>query len=148
MNRSECRETIFKLLFVRHFSEEEEMQDQVERYLASLKEGREDAPYGETIRESDELYIEEKLKAVTEVTPELDALLEEVSEGWKVSRMNKVDLSILRLATYEILYDREIPTGVAINEAVELAKIFGGDESPSFVNGILGKIARRTEGSL
>ena len=148
MNRSECRETIFKLLFVRHFSEEEEMQDQVERYLASLKEGREDAPYGETIRESDELYIEEKLKAVTEVTPELDALLEEVSEGWKVSRMNKVDLSILRLATYEILYDREIPTGVAINEAVELAKNFGGDESPSFVNGILGKIARRTEGSL
>lgn len=148
MNRSECRETIFKLLFVRHFSEEEEMQDQVERYLASLKEGREDAPYGETIRESDELYIEEKLKAVTEVTPELDALLEEVSEGWKVSRMNKVDLSILRLATYEILYDRDIPTGVAINEAVELAKNFGGDESPSFVNGILGKIARRTEGSL
>lgn len=56
--------------------------------------------------------------------------------------MNKVDLAILRLAAYEVLEDDDIPVGVAINEAVELAKKYGGDDSPSFVNGVLGKIAR------
>ena len=61
--------------------------------------------------------------------------------GWKTQRMGKVDLTIIRLALYEILYDEDIPTGVAINEAVELAKRYGTDESPSFVNGVLAKLA-------
>ena len=63
----------------------------------------------------------------------------------KTSRMNKVDLTILRLAVYELKWDDEIPVGVAINEAVELAKRFGGDESPSFVNGVLGKVAEQEQ---
>ena len=61
---------------------------------------------------------------------------------WKVNRMSKVDLNILRLAVYEMKYDEDVPLKVAINEAVELSKKFGGDESSSFVNGILGKIAK------
>ena len=60
--------------------------------------------------------------------------------------MNKVDLTVLRLAVYEMKYDEEVPTAVAINEAVELARRFGGDDSTSFVNGILGKVARETGG--
>ena len=65
----------------------------------------------------------------------------ETSKGWKTKRMNRVDLTALRLAVYEMQYDKDVPTGVAINEAVELAKRFGGEDSGSFVNGILGKIA-------
>jgi N utilization substance protein B len=74
--------------------------------------------------------------------PELDARINEVAEGWKTRRMGKAELTILRLALYEILYDEEIPQKVAINEAVELAKKFGGDDSPSFINGVLAKLVR------
>ena len=77
--------------------------------------------------------------------PEIDGILNENAKGWKTSRMNKVDLTILRLAVYELKWDDEIPVGVAINEAVELAKRFGGDESPSFVNGVLGKVAEQEQ---
>ena len=75
----------------------------------------------------------------------IDAEINRCSTGWKTSRMSKVDLSILRLAVYELLYDDTIPTGVAINEAVEMAKKYGGEDSGSFVNGILGKLARGKE---
>ena len=74
---------------------------------------------------------------------EIDALLNEAAEGWKTSRMNKVDLTILRLAVYEMRWDDDVPEGVAINEAVELAKRFGGENSSSFVNGVLGKLAKQ-----
>jgi N utilization substance protein B len=71
----------------------------------------------------------------------IDETLGEVSENWTVSRMPLVDRNILRIATYEILYDAEVPPSVAINEAVELAKVYGGEDSSKFVNGVLGKIA-------
>ncbi|MDE7009463.1 MAG: transcription antitermination factor NusB, partial [Lachnospiraceae bacterium] len=70
---------------------------------------------------------------------EIDAMLNEKAKGWSTNRMGKVDLTILRLAVFEIKYDEEIPTGVAINEAVELAKKFGQDSSPAFINGVLAK---------
>ena len=90
----------------------------------------------------DEKYIREKLSRILEKLPEIDGKLNEASRNWKTSRMAKVDLSVLRLAVYEILYDEDIPTGVAIDEAVEIAKHYGGEESGSFVNGVLGQIAR------
>jgi N utilization substance protein B len=71
----------------------------------------------------------------------IDETIGEVSENWSVSRMPLVDRNILRIATYEILYDAEVPPSVAINEAVELAKVYGGEDSSKFVNGVLGKIA-------
>ena len=72
---------------------------------------------------------------------ELDALIDEKSTGWKTNRMAKVDLAIIRLAVYEIKFEDDIPTKVSINEAVELAKKYGADESGSFVNGVLAKFA-------
>ncbi|MDR2089941.1 MAG: transcription antitermination factor NusB [Clostridiales Family XIII bacterium] len=75
----------------------------------------------------------------------LDARIELGSENWKVSRMDKVDLSILRIAAAEIFHMEDIPDSVAANEAVELAKVYGGDESARFVNGILGKLIRGKE---
>ena len=88
-------------------------------------------------------YIRDKALNVILKSEEIDEMLNEHVTGWKTSRMNKVDLSILRLAVYEMKYDEEIPEKVAINEAVELAKKFGGDEAPAFVNGILAKLIQK-----
>ena len=83
-----------------------------------------------------------KHAAIVEKVEEIDEILNTHTTGWKTTRMNKVDLTILRLAVYEIQWDEDVPAGVAINEAVELAKKYSGEEGPSFVNGVLGKIAR------
>lgn len=135
MGRREQRESIFQLLFMSEFNGKEEMAEQKELYLEGI----------ENLKGKDEVYIQEKFNRICEKLPEIDKILNETSRGWKTSRMGKVDLSILRLAVYEVLYDEDIPTGVAINEAVELAKKFGGDDSPSFINGILGKVVKQHE---
>ncbi len=145
MRRSVLRETIFRLLFLSQFTDEKEREEQVRRYLDLPRDSYDEAGYEEIPEKDDRAYIESKVDAVLEKLPEIDALLNESSKGWKTSRMNKADLSVLRLAVYEIKYDDEIPTGVAINEAVELAKKYGGEESAPFVNGILGTIAGPAE---
>lgn len=131
MSRSQLREHIFRMLFCTEFNNETEMKEQEGLYFELL---------GET-DEQDMTYILDKYKAILARTGEIDTLLNQHAEGWKTTRMNRVDLSILRLAVYEILWDDEIPTGVAINEAVELAKKYSSDEGPAFINGILAKIA-------
>lgn len=76
----------------------------------------------------------------------IDSCLQSISENWTLSRMPMVDLAVLRLAAYEMMFSEDVPVSVAINEAVELAKAFGGeDESPRFVNGVLGRLARKLE---
>lgn len=132
MRRREQREHIFKLLFMTEFNSEEEMNEQLSLYFDSLEE----------LAEKDQEYMREKYNHVLEHLDEIDELLNETSKGWKTKRMSRVDLTALRLAVYELKFDKNVPTGVAINEAVELAKNFGGDTSGSFVNGILGKIAK------
>ena len=131
MSRRELREHIFRLLFRAEFHSQEEMEEQGQLYALHLKE-----PEG-----VDAEYILEKVRHILEKLEELDRRIDQVAVGWKTQRMGKVDLTIIRLALYEILYDDDIPTGVAINEAVELAKRYGADESPSFVNGVLAKLA-------
>ena len=86
--------------------------------------------------------MEGKYEQVIAHLDEIDALLNEISKGWKTSRMARVDLTALRLSVYEMKYELEIPTKVSINEAVELAKKYGGEDSFSFVNGILGRAAK------
>ena len=107
------------------------MSEQLSLYFDTLEE----------LSEKDQEYMSRKYRHVLEKLDEIDALLNETSNGWKTKRMSRVDLTALRLAVYELKYDKDVPTGVAINEAVELAKRFGGETSGSFVNGILGKIA-------
>lgn len=142
MNRKEIRDAIFKLLFMTQFRDQEEMPEQVRLYFDALDEGRSEIGYAHQPTGEDKLYIEEKYSRITEKLPVIDSDLNRISSGWKTSRMNKVDLSALRLAVYEICYDDTIPMRVAINEAVEIAKRFGGESSASFVNGILGKLVR------
>ncbi len=86
-------------------------------------------------------YISEKAQKVVEKIDEIDAMINEHTTGWKTGRMNKVDLTILRLAVYEMKWDEDVPIGVAINEAVDLAKKYSGEDGPSFVNGVLAKLA-------
>lgn len=132
MSRTELREHIFRMLFRIEFNSAEEMDEQEGFYFEELEEAA----------GKDQEYILEKYRAIVAKKEDIDALLNEVSEGWKTSRMNRVDLTILRLAVYEIQWDEDVPTGVAINEAVELAKRYSGDEGPSFVNGILAKVVK------
>ncbi len=133
MTRTELRENIFKLLFLNEFNAEEEMPEQMQLYFDHF----------ETASEKDQNYIESKYKNVAAQTTDLDIIINDASRGWKTTRMGKVDLVILRLAVYEMLQDDDVPVKVAINEAVDLAKKFGQDGSPSFINGILGTIARK-----
>lgn len=133
MGRREQRENIFQLLFMTEFNDGEAMNEQQRLYLEGI----------EDLKEKDRIYIQEKFQKINEKIPQLDERLNETSKGWKTSRMNKVDLTILRLAFYEILWDEDVPQSVAINEAVELAKKFGGNDSSSFVNGVLARLVKQ-----
>ncbi len=130
MTRTELREHTFKVVFGSAFDIGVERDEQIKRYFQCDVE----------IDEKDQAFIEERSKKIEEKLEEIDALLNERTTGWKIGRMNKVDLAILRLACFELKYDEEIPTGVAINEAVELAKKYSSDEGPAFVNGVLAKL--------
>lgn len=132
MSRRELREQIFKLLFRVEFNELNEMQEQNDLFF----EENEFA-----IKPENESYISEKTKKIIEKLKDIDEAINKEAKGWTTDRMGKVDLTILRLAVYEIRYDEDVPTSVAINEAVELAKKFGRDESAGFVNGVLAKFA-------
>lgn len=130
MGRSELREHIFRILFRIEFQPKEEMEEQLALYLEEL----------ESAKDTEKEYIRTKYAAIAEKVEMIDEKINASVTGWKTSRMGKVDLTILRLAVYEIEWDEEVPQGVAINEAVELAKRYAGEESPSFINGVLGKI--------
>jgi len=132
MTRREIREHIFLMLFRKDFHEASELNEQMELYIGDLEKNK------PTPQEHD--YLTNRLLSILEKLDEIDATLTEAASGWKLNRMGKVDLTILRLAVYEMNYDDDIPVKVAINEAVELAKNFGGDESPAFVNGVLAKL--------
>ncbi|MCI9081489.1 MAG: transcription antitermination factor NusB [Lachnospiraceae bacterium] len=129
MSRREIREKIFKLLFRAEFYEEGELSEQRQLFLEELDQ-----------EDQDTLYIQSKFEQIVSRLEEIDAMVNQVAQGWKTSRMGKVDLTLIRLAVYEIKFEEDIPEGVAINEAVELAKSYGTDDSPSFINGILAKL--------
>lgn len=129
MTRRELRENVFKMLFRVEFHEEGEMTGQLGMMDDEL----------ENIKEEDAAYINDKCSEIIAKIPELDEAINASTTGWKTSRMGKVDLSIIRLAVYEIKYEEDVPAKVAINEAVELAKLYGTDNSASFVNGVLAK---------
>ena len=95
-----------------------------------------------------EEYAVRLAQGVEEEREELDAVLSEVSVGWPVHRMSAVDRSILRLALYEMLHVDDVPPDVAVNEAVELAKGFSGDEAPAFVGGVLRGAESRADGKV
>lgn len=136
MSRRELREQIFKFIFRVEFNDAEEMQEQEQFFFDNF------ALEEQEIKEADAAYISEKSRKIIEKLDEIDEMINKQAKGWTTHRMGKVDLTILRLAVYEIVFDEDVPTGVAINEAVELAKKFGQEESSGFVNGVLAKFAK------
>lgn len=130
MRRTEARELFMQLLF------QMEVQND---YGQGIKERF----VLENMKESNQLeYFNQLFAATVDHLPAIDEKLEACSENWKISRMAKVDLAILRLSAAEILYLPDVPNSASINEAVDMAKKFGGDESGKFINGILGKVVR------
>ena len=142
MTRSLVREHLFKLLFRIEFNSPEDMPDQVRLFFEDTFADEDHESTGSDIPSSDRDYIREKYDRIVERLPEIDAMIDRSAKGWSIARIGKIELSVLRLAIYEMLYDDNIPVGVAIDEAVELAKRFGQDSSGSFVNGILATLAK------
>lgn len=134
MKRHEQREQVFMLLFRVEFNSLEDMPEQVKLFL----EGSE-----EILLEKDAEYITGRYEQIQEKLPELDKIIDEHTEGWDTKRMGKVELTVLRIAVYEMLYDEQIPDGVAIDEAVEIAKKYGQETSGGFVNAILAKLVKQ-----
>ena len=142
--QTQKRECVFQQLFLGEFYAAEDKAAHLGLFLDDSDLLNElELKRIEEMTEEERAALKSRCEAVLEKLPEIDAQINEVSEGWKTSRMSRVDLSIIRLALYEMEYDGEVPLKVAINEAVELAKKYGGDDSPAFVNAILGKLASR-----
>ena len=129
MNRRQARENVFYLIFESHFQNENE--NYAELFNSAQDMG---------VIEYDE-YTEKVFFGVMSNAEELDKKIEENAKGWKLGRMSKVSVSIMRICIYEMLYCDDIPYNVSINEAVELAKKFDHDKAPSFINGVVNKIA-------
>lgn len=146
MTRREMREHCFKMLFGVDFYPAEETEGQIQQYFDSPEEddaaadGRLEIIHRVDMKENERQFLIDRVQGITEKIPELDAKLDSVAQGWKTRRMGKVELTILRQALYEMLYDSEVPEKVAINEAVDLAKKYGGSDAPAFVNGVLAKL--------
>lgn len=136
MRRHEQREQVFKLLFRVDFHVPEDMPEQAELFLTDSENipGSEDAE-----------YIGNKYRCILEKLSEINTLIDENATGWDTTRMGKVELTVLRLSVYEMLFDDDIPKSVAIDEAVEIAKKYGQDGAGSFVNAILAKIVKLGE---
>lgn len=134
MGRHEQRVQIFKLLFREEFHAFGEMDEQIRLFF------EDEEISGITGKDMD--YITQKHQKIRSMLPELDKLLDEKVEGWDTTRMGKVELTVLRLAVFEMLYDEDVPEGVAINEAVEIAKTYGQGNSGSFVNAVLAKFVK------
>jgi len=130
MKRTIIRKHVFMIIFRVEFHNLSELKEQELLYLDRV----------ENITAKERDYVAERADKIIELLPQIDAKLDEISKGWKLDRLGKVELAILRLAIFEMNFDDDIPTNVALNEAVELAKTFGGDTSPSFINGVLGKL--------
>ena len=132
MNRYDLREHTFKMLFGLCFHDDEDRDRILNNYIDETCEFE--------MSDEDRLLVTERVKTIADLIPELDNDLDSVSKTWKTQRMGKPELCILRLALYEMKYDEGVPVKVAINEAVELAKEYGGDDASAFVNGILAKL--------
>ena len=132
MRRSQIRDHIFQLLFRVEYYPPQEYEVQEKLFVEER---------AELFTSEEAEYIRGKFEKIISHLQEIDSLINSETEGWDTGRIAKTDLAIIRLAVYEIKFDDDVPTGVAINEAVELAKKYGQDSAPSFVNGVLAKFA-------
>ncbi|MCR5685163.1 MAG: transcription antitermination factor NusB [Lachnospiraceae bacterium] len=138
LTRRSLREHLLKLLYLRDFHTADELDEQFDLYISC---------YTDLSGESDEAgSIRERYDSIVSKLSEIDSLIERSARGWKFNRIGKTELNILRIAIYEMKYDESVPESVAINEAVEITKQYGSDDSSyGFVNGILGTLSEKNK---
>lgn len=135
-NRRRARECAMQALYQLELAAPgTHLDDVLHLYWAHLEP--DEAPTGEV-----RAYAETLVAGVARHLPELDRVLQKASQHWRLERMSRVDRNLLRLATFELLHEADVPARVALNEAIEIAKKFGTEESGAFVNGILDRIAQ------
>jgi len=146
-NRRVARECALKILFALRLDEQADASRLLADFWQSFRFA--DDVLGEPLQTAENplptaarQFAELLVIGVVEYRPVIDKTLRETAKNWTLERMTSVDLSILRICTYELLYQPDIPARVAINEAIEIAKRYGTKESPSFVNGLLDKVAQ------
>ena len=132
MSRTIARRDAFCLIFQMDFHEKDREEELKEMFFGE----------NPNLSQGDRDFIEGLVSCACENRDEIDELIGKYAKGWKVSRMSKVDLAILRLAVCEMVFVKETPFRVVINEAVELAKKYSSDEAPAFINGILGELSK------
>ena len=144
MTRANARELAVHLIYGRDFTGEEPEQvvsvRLAKEYYAKLSE--ENEVYAERPSRAQMAYLDNVVSGVANRADDLNSEIQKYSIGWDVSRISRLTRAIMQLAIYEILYVEDVPTGVAVSEAVRLAKKYDGDDTGSFVNGILGSFAR------
>ena len=144
MTRANARELAVHLIYGRDFTGEEPEQvvacRLAKEYYAKLSE--ENEVYAERPSRNQIAYLDKVVSGVANRADDLNAEIQKYSIGWDVSRISRLTRAIMQLAIFEILYVEDVPTGVAVSEAVRLAKKYDGDDTGSFVNGILGSFAR------
>ena len=144
MTRGNARELAVHLIYAREFTGEEPQQVVATRlekeYNANLAE--ENQVYSDRPSRAQVAYLDSVVSGVANRTQELNDTIQKYAIGWDISRISKLARTILQLAIFEILYVEDVPTGVAISEAVRIAKMYDGDDTGAFVNGILGAFAR------
>ncbi len=144
MTRSELRENVFRILFRYEFHDNEEFNTQLDLFFEQYPEesdDREDGEHWPKLSDGDIETISARVGEVLSHLAEVDAKLSDAMVGWKLERVGKAELSILRIASYEILFDDQIELPVAINEAVNLSKKYCDEKAHAFVNGVLAKLS-------
>ena len=139
MTRRQVREAVVRLVYMSDFRSEDGLSKAFELTLSESGLPEDEEELESKVRSKDRREIEEKALSVIGKKLEFDDLIAEKTEGWKPSRIPKVELSIIRVALYEVLYEN-LDKGIAINEAIEIAKKYGDSNSGAFVNGILARI--------
>ncbi|MDD6328264.1 MAG: transcription antitermination factor NusB [Eubacteriales bacterium] len=131
MTRRALREQIFRIIFRVEFNSKDEMMEQIGFSVSEI----------ENLTPEDETYIVDKSGKILTLIEDIDEEIMRVSDGWNIRRIGKAELALLRLAIYEMKYDEDVPYKVAINEALELAKIYCSEDARSFINGLLAKVS-------
>ncbi|MCQ2431523.1 MAG: transcription antitermination factor NusB [Clostridia bacterium] len=137
MTRRQAREIIFSLVYEVEFHKD---TPYTEIYNETIGDYAEDGVEGRVFEENS--YVRQVFFGMEEKLPEIDALIAGHAVGWKVDRLSKVSHAIMRVCVYEMLYSDDVPANVAINEALELAKIYDHDNAPAFINGVVNAIAK------
>ncbi len=135
MSRRTARKHAFFIVYQMAFHEDFNVAEACEYCFAEVPD----------VTKTDSAFIQSEVFGTVKNLQQIDTLISEHAIEWSIERLSKIDHAIMRLAVYEILFADDVPTSVSINEAVEIAKEYGDDNSPSFINGVLGKIAKSAE---